>query len=116
MQYIIDFFNSFTFHLNIYEYTNSIVLILFTYLIFTCTIFYGLVNISIYLLSLYILNNNNNYIKNLPNNYPIINKIIIFYSDYTIDYILLVLLILLVLIGFIIYFSIIMIFRYSYIF
>ena len=58
MKYIIDFLNSFGIHLNINENTNPIVLIALSYLIFTCIILFSVVNISIYLLSLYILNNN----------------------------------------------------------
>lgn len=87
MKNLLDFINLFGIQLNINENTNPIVLIALSYLIFTCIILLSVVNISIYLLSLYIINNNK-FLNKIVNKYPLINKIINFYSSTRIGFIL----------------------------
>ena len=101
MKNFLDFINLFGIQLNINENTNPIVLIALSYLIFTCIILLSVVNISIYLLSLYIINNNK-FLNKIVNKYPFINKIINFYSSTRIGFILLELLLLFASIGYMI--------------
>ena len=101
MKNLLDFINLFGIQLNINENTNPIVLIALSYLIFTCIILLSVVNISIYLLSLYIINNNK-FLNKIVNKYPFINKIINFYSSTRIGFILLEVVFLFLSIGYMI--------------
>ena len=105
MKNLLDFINLFGIQLNINENTNPIVLIALSYLIFTCIILLSVVNISIYLLSLYIINNNK-FLNKIVNKYPFINKIINFYSSTRIGFILLELAFLFFSIGYMIRLSV----------
>ncbi len=101
MQYILDLLNSFGIQLNINANTNPIVLIALSYLIFTCIILLSVVNISIYLLSLYVLNNSK-FLDKIVSKYPLINKLINFYSSTRIGFILLEVVFLMLSIGYMI--------------
>lgn len=62
------------------EKTNPLVLIALAYLIFTCIALFSIINIFIYLLSIYLINNNK-YLEKITKNYPYVTKIIAYYNN-----------------------------------
>ena len=75
MKNIIEFLNSLGFN----ENSNPIVLIALGYFIFSCIIWVNVINISIYLASLYVINNNK-LIDKITNIFPYLIKIVNFYK------------------------------------
>ena len=108
MQNIIEYLNSLGFN----ENSNPIVLIALGYFIFNCIILINVINISIYLASLYVINNNK-LIEKLASRFPYVIKIINFYKNSRISFILLELFILLCCIGYMLYTSIRIIVHFS---
>ena len=99
MQNLFDLLNSYVIHINCNS--NPVFLLALCFLIFTTIILISLVNISIYLLSLYIVNNSQ-LLEKISSKYPYIKKIIKFYNSTRIGFILLELLLLFASIGYMI--------------
>ena len=79
MQNIIYFLNYFGLPINMNDNTNPLALIAFGFLIFNLIALFSLINISLYLISLYIINTNK-YIDVISSKYPYLQKIIKYYN------------------------------------
>ena len=68
------------------ENKNPFVLIAIFYFIFTCVILFSLINISIYLVSIYLINNSK-YIEKLTIIYPFVSKLIRYFNGTRLSFI-----------------------------
>nr|WVH37930.1 hypothetical protein [Dichomitus squalens] len=87
MQKIFDLLNYFGLPINMSDNTHPLALIALGFLIFNIIALFSLINISVYLISLYLINTNK-YIDEISNKYPYIHKIIKFYNNSRISFIL----------------------------
>ena len=87
MKYILDLLNNFGLHVNINENTNPVVLIALSFLILNIVVIFSIVNISIYVVSLYLINTSK-YIEQISVKYPYVYKIIKFYNNTRISFII----------------------------
>ena len=102
MQNIIYFLNYFGLPINMNDNTNPLALIAFGFLIFNLIALFSLINISLYLISLYIINTNK-YIDVISSKYPYLQKIIKYYNTTRTGFIILELVSLFGSIGYMIY-------------
>lgn len=102
MKNIFELLNSFGLHININENTSPIFFIGLGFLIFNLIVLFSVLNISFYLISIYLINTNK-YLATKSSTYPYIQKIIKFYSRTRIGFILLELMFLLGSLGYMIY-------------
>ena len=98
---IFDFLNSFGLHININENSNPLYLLAVCFLIFNLIVLFSVLNISLYLISIYIINTNK-YLDKISSKYPYILKIIKFYNSSRIGFIILELVFLLGSVGYMI--------------
>lgn len=102
MKNILDVLNSFGLYININENTSPIFYIALSFLIFNIIVLISVLNISFYLISIYVINNNK-YIDVISSKYPITHKIIKYYNSSRISFIMLELMFLFGSIGYMLY-------------
>ena len=102
MKNIFELLNSFGLHININENTSPIYFLGLGFLIFNLIILFSVLNISFYLISIYLINTNK-YLKTISSKYPYILKIIKYYNSTRIGFIILELMFLFSSVGYMIY-------------
>lgn len=80
LEQILEFLSSYGLNISINENTNPLVLIALAYFIFTCIIIFNIINISIFLISIYLININK-HIEKLSIKYPYVYKIIKYHNN-----------------------------------
>nr|WVH38334.1 hypothetical protein [Trametes versicolor] len=88
MKNIFELLNSFGLHININENTSPIFFIGLGFLILNLIVFFSVLNISFYLISIYLINTNK-YLATISSTYPYIHKIIKYYNSTRISFIIL---------------------------
>ena len=102
MQNILDFLNYLGLSINLNDSTNPLVYIALGFLIFNLIILFSVLNISFYLISIYLLNTNK-YMDKISSKYPYVLKIIKYYNSTRISFIVLELMFLFGSVGYMMY-------------